>query len=110
MIKKGSFKDFVFREHRELTCYIALFLIFHFILLKIFYPHTIVIGDGHHYIRVAMNNMEISGWPIGYPKLLEWIHVFAKGDWAVGVLQYILLEGAVVYFYFTVGYLLHPGK
>jgi hypothetical protein len=110
MTKKDSFGDFVFREHRELTCYTVCALIFHFILLKIFFPHTIVIGDGHHYIRVAMNNMEISGWPMGYPKMLEWIHFFVKGDWAVGLIQYILLEGAVLYFYFTIRYLLRPGK
>jgi hypothetical protein len=110
MIKKGSFRDFVFREHRVFTCCTAGILILHFILLKVFYPHTIVIGDGHHYIRVAMNNMEISGWPIGYPKLLEWIHALIKDDWIVGCLQYMLLEGAVLWFYFTVRYLLCPGK
>lgn len=110
MSRDGSFKDFVFRQHGRLTFFSICFLILHYILLKIFFPHTIVIGDGHHYVRVAMNNLEISGWPIGYPKLLEGIHFFVKGDWAVGLLQYILLEGAVLYFYFTVRYLLQPGK
>ena len=110
MPQKSSFKHFIFRENRKLFFITVGLLVYHFILLKIFYPHTIVIGDGHHYVRVAMNNLEISGWPIGYPKLLELIHFFAKGDWAVGCFQYILLEGAVLYFYFTVQYLLRPGK
>ena len=109
-MNKGSFRNFIFREHRTLTVCIVGTLIYGYVLLKLLFPHTIVIGDGHHYVRVAMNNMEISGWPIGYPKFLEWIHVFAKGDWAVGCLQYILLEGAVLYFYFTIRYLLRPGK
>jgi len=110
MNKKDGFRDFVFRQHLQLLLYSVGLLALHYILLRIFYPHTIVIGDGHHYIRVAMNNIEISGWPIGYSKLLEGIHLFTKDDWAIGLLQYIVLEGAVIYFYFTLRYLLRPGK
>jgi hypothetical protein len=110
MTQEGTFKEFVFHRHRLLTCCIIAFLILHFILLKIFYPHTIVIGDGHHYIRVANNNLEISGWPIGYPKFLAALHAIVRGDWIIAALQYMLLEGVIVYFYFTIRYLLRPGK
>lgn len=106
----GSFSSFVFKENRYLSFAAITLLACHYFILKMLFPHTIVIGDGHHYVRVAMNNMEISGWPIGYPKFLEWIHFLAKEDWIVGVLQYILLEGSVLYLYFTVQYLLLPGK
>lgn len=110
MIKKGSFGDFIFCEHRMLTWCIIAFLILHFIFLKILYPHTLVVGDGHHYIRVANNNLEISGWPIGYPKFLTGLHWLVRGDWIVGTVQYVLMEGVVIYFYFTIRYLLRPGK
>src|ERR1700722_11580258 len=104
-----GFRSFVFKENRYLSLAIITLLACHYFILKMLFPHTIVIGDGHHYVRVAMNNMEISGWPIGYPTFLEWIHFVAKGDWIVGCVQYILLGGSTLYLYFTVKYLLRPG-
>ena len=98
MIKKDSFRDFVFREHLGLTVFITGFLVLHFIFLKVLSPHTIVIGDGLHYIRVANDNTEISGWPIGYSKFLAGVHMLVRGDWIISFLQYILMEGTVVYF------------
>jgi len=110
MSKAGSFKDFVFREHRTLMLFSVVFLVLHFLFLKVLFPNAIVIGDGHHYVRAAMNHSEISAWPIGYPKFLEWVHVLTKGDWAIFFLQYIMLEGAVLWCYFTVRYFLRPGE
>jgi hypothetical protein len=106
----SSFTNFIFKENRFLVFASVVLLACHYFILKMLFPHTIVIGDGHHYVRVAMNNMEISGWPIGYSKFLEWTHLLAKGDWIVGCLQYILLEGSVLLLYFTVQYLVRPGK
>lgn len=110
MDKKYSFRDFIFREHKFLMYGIIAFLVLHFIFLKILYPHTLVVGDGHHYIRVANNNLEISGWPIGYPKFLAAVHWVVKGDWIICAMQYILMESVVVYFYFTVRFILRPGR
>jgi len=109
-MQKESFKNFIFHENMNLFWCIMNFLILHFIFLKTLYPHTIVIYDGHHYIREAGNNLEIAGWPIGYPKFLAALHWLARGDWIVGTVQYILMESVVVYFYFTTKYLLRPGK
>ena len=110
MAKNGSFRDFIFREHRAQALFIIGLLIYHFILIRTFFPYVITIGDGNYYLRAAINNTEISVWPIGYSKLLAWIHAITKSDWAIFCFQYIILEGAVFYFYFTVCYLLRPGK
>jgi hypothetical protein len=66
--------------------------------------------DSHYYVEAAMNNSEVCAWPIGYSKILEWIHFFTHRDWAIVTLQYIILESAVLFFYFSIRYLISPGK
>ncbi|MDO6433131.1 hypothetical protein Q4E93_21155 [Flavitalea sp. BT771] len=82
----------------------------HFILLKIYYPYAVIFGDSSEYVRAAWHNTQLTAWPIGYSKLLGWIHTLTRKDWAIVIFQYLLLEAAVLYLYFTVLYLLRPGK
>jgi len=107
---KGSFADFIFPQHRtELWIGLGILAV-QFICIKTLFPYAIITGDANQYIRTAANNVELTAWPIGYPKFLEWVHLLAKGGWLLVTLQYILLEGAILWFYFTVRYLLQPGK
>ena len=110
MDKKDGLFNFIFRKQRAILFLTISILICQFTILKALYPHAILEEDSHHYIQAAMNSADISAWPIGYSKLLGWIHLFSRGDWAVVVFQYILLEGAILYFYFSIKYLLNPSK
>src|SRR5580658_7185717 len=103
-----SFGHFVFRENRWLLLFSISLLILLFILIKILYPNAIVWSDSNQFIRTAINNVELTAWPIGYPKFIQWVHFLAPKDWAIVILQYILLWTAVLYFYFTIKFHFRP--
>ena len=107
---KVSFRDFIFRQHGIWLFTAVGVLIIHFIVIKTFFPHAFIVEDSHHYIDTARNNLEITAWPIGYSKLLEWLHFLTKSDWIVVFFQFILLETSILYFYFSVLFLFQPGK
>ncbi|HXB33968.1 MAG TPA: hypothetical protein VNV35_11120, partial [Puia sp.] len=110
MAEEGSLRDFILRKNREvLLCAIGI-LVIQFTVIKFLYPSANLMPDSHYYVEAAMNNMELCAWPIGYSKFLEWVHIFVHRDWAVVSLQYFFLESAVLYFYFSIKYLLSPGK
>jgi hypothetical protein len=110
MTTSGSFRDFIFKENAGRLLWIAGLLMLHFVLLKIYYPYAVIFGDSSEYVRAAWHNTELTAWPIGYSKFLGWIHTLIRKDWAIVFFQYLLLEAAVLYFYFSVLYLLRPGK
>jgi hypothetical protein len=110
MLKDSGFKDFVFREHRWMLRTAVGLLIIHFVLIKLLYPYANSAVDTWFYIRGADQDINVDLRPIGYSLFLRLVHFLTHDDLAVVALQYMLLEGAVLYFYFTLLYFLRPNK
>jgi hypothetical protein len=110
MSNNPSFGHFVFRENRRLLIFSGGLLVLLFILIKILYPHAVIWPDSNQFIRTAIDNVELTAWPLGYPKFIQTIHFLLPKDWAIVIFQYILLETAVLYFYFTVKFFFRPQK
>ncbi len=109
MVFPGSFRDFVFRQHRWLLWPAVVVLILQFILVKIWYPHAIFEPDSLSYMHAAVEDLGVYIWPIGYSRFLRLVHFFSTGDLAVVGTQYVLVEISILYFYFTCLYFLRPG-
>jgi hypothetical protein len=110
MNERPDFSIFVFRQNKVTLLSAIVLLLYQFVILKILYPHAVPFADAAAYVRTAMNDLELTAWPIGYPKFLQCMHFFYRGDWLVVIVQFLLLEGAILYFYFSVLYLLRPAK
>lgn len=107
-----SFKNFVFHTpvNRNWLWVISGCLLLQFILFKLRYPFANYMYDSYAYIAGAFFNMDINIWPIGYSKFLTIFGAFTHSDNAVVLFQYLFLEACILYFVFTLLYLLQPGK
>ena len=72
-----------------------------FIVFKIGYPYPDFFSDSYSYISVADANAGIGIWPIGYSKFLALLHAVTPSDTALVAIQYFMLQGAALYFFFT---------
>jgi hypothetical protein len=108
MPNNTDFGHFVFRENRGLLIFSLSSLMLFFIFIKLLYPHVVVWPDSNQFIRTAINNVELTAWPIGYAKFIQCVHYFIPKDWAIAILQYVLMEGAIMYFYFTMKFFFRP--
>lgn len=78
---------------------------------KYIYPYpNFMPPDSHSYLEAAHNNDFINMWPIGYSRFLRLVSSISKSHMALVILQYVLLQGSILYFLFTIRYLLSPGK
>ena len=79
--------------------------------LKFLYPYpNFMPPDSYSYLEAATKNDFINMWPIGYSKFLRLVSVFTCSHLILIILQYLILMLSVLYFLFTVRYLLSPGK
>lgn len=98
-------------ENKRLIGFCAVVMIISFAWIKYVYPYpNFMPPDSFSYINAASNNDYINMWPIGYSKFLRLVSVFTHSDVVLVILQYVLLIASVLYFLFTVRYLLSPGK
>lgn len=74
------------------------------------YPFPNFLPDSYSYMDAAFNNLNISMWPIGYSKFLRLISVFNRSDTALVIIQYSLLQIAILFLLFSIRYLLQVGK
>jgi len=80
-----------------------------FVIIKL-YPFPNFLPDSYSYIDAAYNNVNINMWPVGYSKFLRFISVFNRSDTGLVIVQYSLLQLAILFFLFSIKYLLQPGK
>lgn len=66
--------------------------------------------ESYSYLKAAQNNDFINIWPIGYSKFLRLVSVFTRSHIVLVAIQYVLLIASVLYFLFTIRYLLIPDK
>ena len=107
-----EFKQYIWhnRENRfSLLLSVVSALILFFIFKKL-YPFPNFLPDSYSYIDAAFNNVNINMWPVGYSKFLRFISVFNRSDTGMALIQYMLLQASILFFLFTIRYLLQPGK
>src|SRR5258708_7414397 len=108
-----SFKDYLFhtRQNKIYLWSAAIALIMEFVVFKYFYPYASFInGDSYVYLETAYFNMSINTYPVGYSNFLRLFSVFTKSDTALIAFQYLLLQGSILSFLFTMFYFYRPGK
>ncbi|THU39496.1 hypothetical protein FAM09_13410 [Niastella caeni] len=107
------FKQWIWqdKENKQLLWFSIIIMIISFAWLKYVYPFpNFIPPDSNNYLEAANNNDFISIWPIGYSKFLRLISIFSRSHFVLVILQYLLLMGSVLYFLFSIRYLLSPGK
>jgi hypothetical protein len=99
------------KENRNLLWFSAIVMALSFGWLKYVYPYpNFMPPDSYNYLQAADNNDFINIWPIGYSKFLRLVSVFTRSHLVLVILQYLLLQASVLYFLFTIRYLISPGK
>jgi hypothetical protein len=80
--------------------YIALCLLA-YAWFKWWYPYPSLFPDSYSYLEAAATNQSINMWPIGYSRFLQVLGPLAHISWVLTLIQYELLQLAVLYFIFT---------
>lgn len=98
------------RENRIslLLSIITAFIVF--FIFKRLYPFPNFLPDSYSYLDAAFSNVNINMWPVGYSKFLRFISVFNRSDTGMALIQYLLLQASILFFLFSIRYLLQPGK
>ena len=117
MIFKTPFvpRDFIHDvdNNRENRLLLILFIVLASVLLSVIlwlYPYPNFLPDSYSYMDAAFNNVNISMWPVGYSKFLRFISVFNRSSTGLVIVQYTLLQFSILFFLFSIKYLLQPGK
>ena len=76
-----------------------------FTLFKILYPFPDFLPESYNYIDTASQHLAVNVWPVGYGKFIWLIHCISISDTFLIGIQYLLLEAALAYLFFTVLYL-----
>lgn len=99
------------KENKRLFYFSVVVMLVSLGWLKFVYPYpNFLQPDSDSYLGAAFKNDFINWWPIGYSKFLRLVSVFSRSHLVLVVLQYLLLITSVLYFLFTIRYLLPSGK
>ncbi len=79
-----------------------------FIAFKLCFPYPDFISDSYNYIESAYYHLDANLWPVAYAKFLSLIHVISPSDLFLVGVQYIFLQAALLYFFFSVKFLYRP--
>ena len=97
-------------ENRLYLMLTVTFIILAFGWLKWYYPYPNFLPDSYSYLDAAFKNVDINIWPIGYSVFLRLFSCLTRSDTALVFFQYSLLQASILYFSFTVKYLIKTGK
>ena len=73
-----------------------------FVVFKMGYPYPDFFSDSYSYLFAAEADLNANIWPIGYSKFLALVHVFSASGTVLVAIQYFMLQGAALYFFFTI--------
>ncbi|KAA2239885.1 NAD(P)/FAD-dependent oxidoreductase [Chitinophaga agrisoli] len=110
---ESNLKDYIFKNaNNRLFVWTGIFgILIQFIIFKWLYPFAgFINGDSYAYLEAAYHNLDIYFYPIGYSRLLRLFSVFTKSDLALVTFQYLLLQGGIMYFLFTLFYFYNPRR
>ncbi|BAV07732.1 hypothetical protein SAMN05421788_10384 [Filimonas lacunae] len=97
---------FYIRQHRVAMWIIAFVLFLQFVVFKWLYPHPNFMPDSYGYLTAAKDNSPISFWPVGYSMFLRLESIFTRNDIVLVLVQYLILQGCILYFLFGMAHLL----
>jgi hypothetical protein len=99
------------KENKRLFRFSLIVIVVSFGWLKFVYPYpNFLQPDSQWYVNAALKNDFINYWPTGYSKFLRMVSVFSRSHLILVILQYLLLMSSVLYFLFTIRYLLPSDK
>jgi len=99
------------RENRLLLKLSSIVIVLLFAGFKFLYPFpNFMPPDSDSYVDAAISNQLINLWAIGYSKFLRLFSCFTSSHVALVWFQYLLLQVSLLYFLFSVRYLLLPDK
>jgi hypothetical protein len=99
------------KENKRLLIFSLFVAVISFTWLKIIYPYpNFMPPDSNSYLEAAYKNYFINFWPIGYSRFLRLISCFSSSHFVLVTIQYLFLVMAVLYFLFSLRWLLSPGK
>jgi len=94
-------------ENRRILLFSLVIIVVMFGLFKLLYPYpNFMPPDSQSYIEAAYNNDLINIWAIGYSKFLRLFSCLTKSDFILVLFQYLLLQSSVLYFLFSLAYLI----
>ncbi|HEY8897640.1 MAG TPA: hypothetical protein VIM79_22595 [Niastella sp.] len=112
-VNEQTFVQFLFNNKRNrIILYLsAPAIIIQFVIFKYLYPFANYIhGDSFGYLKAADENLTIFFHPIGYSKFLRLVSVFAKPDWVLVSLQYLMIQCSSIFLLFTIFYFYKAGR
>ena len=109
MQNEVSFRLFIFR-HPWYLWGTASLIVLTLLMFKLLFPYPNMDFDSHHYVMAAFRNEKIGIWPTGYSRFLQICHWITPSALFLVVVQYLLLESACLFFFFTFLYFFRPGK
>ena len=106
------FKTWIQDNHENKRLAILSFatIIISFILFKFLYPFPNFGSESDAYMEAAATNQSIHILPIGYSTFLRLFSSFSRSSTLLVLFQYLFLEISILYFLFTLKYLLPLGK
>jgi hypothetical protein len=107
-----TFAQFLFhnKKNRIILYLAAAAIVTEFVLFKYLYPFANYIHDDSFvYLKAAEENLTINSYPIGYSKFLRLVSIFAKPDWVLVSLQYLMIQSSTLFFLFTLFYFYKAG-
>ena len=107
-----SFQNFIWRIQINriwLFAALASSLILFFIF-KLFNPYPNMVMDSYVYIRAMAFDLGANSFPIGYSRFLQLFSLFSRSTTLLVWLQFLMLEGACLFLFFTLLFFFRPGK
>ena len=107
-----SFRKFIKQdtEIRILLFLSIVIILAQYFVFKNMYPFPNFLPDSYSYIEAAYYNLDINIWPVGYSKFLRFVSVFNYTGAGLFFIQYVLLQGSILFFILTIVFIVNPGK
>src|SRR5690349_14171172 len=97
------------RENKTILYCSCLTIIIQFIWFKFNLVYPNFVDESYIYLEAATNNDFINKLPTGYSKYLQLTGLLGHSHLFTVVLQYLFLEVAILFFFFTIRRLFNPG-
>lgn len=104
-LRAAIFSNPVYKDYLWMT---IIFSIGQIVVFKILYPFPDFISDSYNYIETNLQNLKVNLWPIGYALFLRAVHTISSSHVFLVVVQYLILQITLLYFFFTLLHLYSP--
>lgn len=102
-----GFLQYLFTTLRKPRFLFALvWLLLSFYIFKRYYPYANYMSDSYGYLEAAYNNADLNYWPVAYSRFLRLFSYISSSDYLFTLLQYLLLQGASLFFLAALVYFL----